>query len=307
MHVFRRVQRFRPAMDVSSLAEAVDFHASRVETSSHVAVCGGSGEGGVDALTWAELRTVVHHVADCLYADMRTALQPVQLVALLARRSPLWLAATLGAVRCQVPFVWMSAGELPPKSQSLERARNEDILRRLRPGLVILGSSLVQSVVPDWGDQASGNTPVLVRLATLVPSQALRSVSSSFEARPAAADAIFCYMLTGGTTGRSKCVKVSHAMAAHELRSYPSIAPELLVGGRKHCERMLQHTPVLWAASALGQVDIAFAFGATLCIADGLDLDTLQTLRPTLLGVVPSGLEAFGALFASGVFRRVGP
>lgn len=34
---------------------------------------------------------------------------------------------------------------------------------------------------------------------------------------------------------------------------------------------MLQHTPVLWAASAIGQIDIAVSCGATLCIADTMD------------------------------------
>lgn len=36
-------------------------------------------------------------------------------------------------------------------------------------------------------------------------------------------------------------------------------------------DRILQHTPVLWAASAIGQINIAASFGARLCIADELD------------------------------------
>jgi len=48
---------------------------------------------------------------------------------------------------------------------------------------------------------------------------------------------------------------------------------------------------VLWAASALGQVDIALAFGATICIAETLDQDTAVSLGATVLGVVPSTLE----------------
>ncbi|CAJ1365072.1 unnamed protein product, partial [Effrenium voratum] len=57
-------------------------------------------------------------------------------------------------------------------------------------------------------------------------------------------------------------------------------------------DRVLQHTPVLWAASALGQIDVAVSVGATICIAETLDQDVLRELQPTVLGVVPSSLES---------------
>jgi len=47
-------------------------------------------------------------------------------------------------------------------------------------------------------------------------------------------------------------------------------------------DRILQHTPVLWAASAIGQINIAASFGARLCIADELDQVSLGRNRAVL-------------------------
>ena len=56
-------------------------------------------------------------------------------MALLAHRSPSWLAATVAILRCGLPFVWMGAGELPAKDRHIEAKRNAAILRALAPAV----------------------------------------------------------------------------------------------------------------------------------------------------------------------------
>jgi hypothetical protein len=76
-------------------------------------------------------------------------------------------------------------------------------------------------------------------------------------------------------------------MVLHELRRYPEVAPSL-----NHKDRVLQHTPALWAASAMGQIDIALAFGATICCCATADQESIALHEATVLGIVPSSLEA---------------
>ncbi|CAE8656801.1 unnamed protein product, partial [Polarella glacialis] len=164
------------------------------------------------------------------------------------------------------------AGELPQKSRHVEAARNSEILRSLKPGLVLLGGQVDPEVVPKWEEAEVSPRLLALALGAAPPGHRV------FAEEPSPT---LCYMLTGGTTGSSKCVEVRHEMALHEVT--PSLGPE---------DRVLQHTAVLWAASALGQVDIALAFGATLCICDSLDQETITEHRATVLGTVPSALES---------------
>ena len=79
---------------------------------------------------------------------------------------------------------------------------------------------------------------------------------------------------------------MTHAMALHEIKAYPKIA---VLGAE---DRVLQHTAPLWAASTMGQLDIALAFGARICISDAVDEVAINSHGATVLGVVPSSLMA---------------
>merc|ERR550534_2645688 len=78
-------------------------------------------------------------------------------------------------------------------------------------------------------------------------------------------DLCFCY--TGGTTGASRCARVTHGMALHEVSAYPGV-----VSMGQH-DRVLQQHSLYWAASAYGEIDIALAFGCAVvfCEAWGSD------------------------------------
>jgi len=225
---------------------------------------------GKENWSWLQLQgtslVVASHVEELLQAG------PVDVAAILSRRCCLWLAATVGLIRCGVPFVWMGC-ELS-KGREKELQRNEDILQTLQPQLILLGPELPQEMVAQ-----------LPKCRTLMLEKA--QIPLSVERRPQRSNALLCFQLTGGTTGSSKCVEVTQQMALHELAAYPKTFPEL-----SHEDRVLQHTPVLWAASAIGQIDIAVSCGATLCIADTMDQESIHRHQVTILGCVPSSLEA---------------
>ena len=240
--------------------------------------------GGGVSWSWAELcqkSCIVeqHVLAECKAASLRG--NSVEVVAILARRSPLWLAATLGVIRCNLPFVWMGAGELPTKGRYAERQRNDQIMQLLHPELVLLDRSAAPEVVPDWDEGKKPRMLLFEKLqevcadVELVPPETLRKANQAL-----------CYQLTGGTTGSSKCVRISHDMALHEVTTYPKSFKSL------SCEdRVLQHTPVLWAASAIGQINIALSYGASIWIAD-MDQDSISRHAVTVLGTVPSALQS---------------
>ena len=60
---------------------------------------------------------------------------------------------------------------------------------------------------------------------------------------------------TGGTSASRKCVEVSHGMALHEVETYEEILRDAAPRLPKH-PIVLQQTPVCWAASCFGQIDI---------------------------------------------------
>jgi len=256
-----------------SLVEVFDGHARAL--SGHQAVCC----LGDDGLSWGKLREVSVAIAKQITAQLATADKPVELIAILAKRSPLWLASTVAVLRCGFPFVWMGAGELPSRSRPVELARNVAILRALKPGLVLMTGEELPDVVPDWGICDHRPQVMTVSMAASAGPMADLAAATPRET--------LCYMLTGGTTGASKCVKVTHAMALHEAAAYPKVAPRL--GSQ---DRLLQHTAVLWAASALGQLDIALAFGSTICISTSADQETIAAHRASILGIVPSALDS---------------
>ena len=220
-------------------------------------------------------------LAKCTSEARSPAGDRIPVVALLAHRSLEWLATTVAILRCGLPFVWMGPGELPRKDWCMEASRNRAINEVLRPRLVIQGKGVPDDVVPDWPKTTRVN-PYRIGihdLAQTAPLQAALPFGPAGE--------VLCYMLTGGTTGASKCVEVTHRMALHEVQTYPQVAADLQAD-----DVVLQHTPVLWAASTLGQINIALAFGATVCIGPSADLGIVKSRAVTVLGLVPSSLEA---------------
>ncbi|CAK9068430.1 unnamed protein product [Durusdinium trenchii] len=230
------------------------------------------------ALTWAELQEtsvlVASHVQQLMEAEA------IEVGAILSRRCPWWLAATVALMRCGIPFVWMGC-ELS-KGREKEKQRNEEILRVLRPQLLLLGAELPPDAAELLPERFAGRT---LRLAELRPLGA-----SARSPRGAPKRGLLCFQLTGGTTGSSKCVEITEAMALHEIAAYPKTFPQL------SCEDcVLQHTPVLWAASAIGQINIAVSCGATLCISEAFDQESIVRSGASVLGSVPSALEALDA------------
>ncbi|CAE7514131.1 redM [Symbiodinium microadriaticum] len=176
----------------------------------------------------------------------------------------------------------MGAGELPAKGRYAERQRNDHIMQLLHPELLLLDSAAAPEAIPDWQQMEKPRTLALEALQA--------DVCEDIEAVPLNTDMsdlpALCYQLTGGTTGSSKCVRVSHEMALHEFEAYAKVFKDL-----SSKDRVLQHTPVLWAASAIGQINIAVSVGASICIA-GMDQDSISRHGVTILGTVPSALQS---------------
>lgn len=103
---------------------------------------------------------------------------------------------------------------------------------------------------------------------------------------------ILAYMFTGGTTGKSKCVPLTHAMFIHEYHMYPEIVPPLKA--RPH---FLQSSCVVWTASCLGQLSIALAlklplvFGENIRTPADLGLFLREHEEVGVIGVVPFMLD----------------
>merc|ERR1740129_454241 len=103
-------------------------------------------------------------------------------------------------------------------------------------------------------------------------------------------DATLCFCYTGGTTKASRCARVTHRMALHEVDAYPHMAS---LG----CEdRVLQQHSLFWGASAYGEIDIAIAFGCALVFCKAWDTGSVASVirrhGVTCAGLVPSILAA---------------
>ena len=256
-----------------SFVDAFDNWAKLLPT--QLAVCGGSVSWSWDELCKKSRVAERHILAEC----SKSTGKAVDVVAILAHRSPQWLAATIGVMRCNLPFVWMGAGELPLKGRYAERQRNDQIMQVLHPELLLLDAAAAPEVIPDW-EQVS--RPRVLPLESLQSEICDAVVQHGIRT----AQQALCYQLTGGTTGSSKCVRISHEMALHEVAAYPKAFKTL-----SSQDRVLQHTPVLWAASAIGQINIAVSFGACICIAE-MDQDSISRNGATVLGTVPSALRS---------------
>eukprot|EP00667_Euglena_gracilis_P000483 EG_transcript_483 len=231
-------------------------------------------------------------------------------VAIWLPRGPDWLVCTVAVALVGVPFVWMSAepagGDREPGPQG---AFNAEVLRVFAPQLVIHTEArglqdLLTPPPPDGGAAASSSPPPSPGSAspatTTVTLELLLEGPKEDEEPPCkricrdeaihiSADDLLCWFATGGSVSR-KWVAVPHRMVLHEVEHYPALAT------LDETDRVLQNSGVMWGAAALGQLDIALAFGCTAVVVDASlpsDVaDAVQRLRITCAGVVPSVLAA---------------
>ena len=131
--------------------------------------------------------------------------------------------------------------------------------------------------------------PELVFHAGGVPGVHMDELRSKHDDRhPDRAHVILCFIFIGGTR-RTKIVRVGHEMFLHEHMSYyelwqPAAPP-----------RVLAHLSVYWAATALGQLSIAFAYGGAVVLTEVTDAQAMSRCiadcRVTVLGLVPDQLD----------------
>ncbi|CAJ1406898.1 unnamed protein product [Effrenium voratum] len=182
----------------------------------------------------------------------------------LSREDADFLPSLLAVSRAGARCVLLSK-DLP--DAELQRSRNDFAIKTLQPWLVI------------------GDGPDAVLPAALAAEAAsLNGLGQQHPTDPG----VLCYMFTGGTF-RTKVVAVTHRMFIHERKSYWEIwAP-------RHTAVVLAHTSVYWAASALGQLSIALAYGGTAVLTEIADIAKLQRCvaeeKVNVLGVVPEHLD----------------
>lgn len=129
------------------------------------------------------------------------------------------------------------------------------------------------------------------------------------EALPVLPDsAALYYMFTGGTTSASKCVKATRKMVMYELQ----VGYRLLLEESGFCKsdekelRCLNYFSLYWAASSLGELNIALAVGGTLVVAEYGSkvsrsealVETVNLYEVNVFGAVPSILKAIGGSFS---------
>ncbi|CAE7617612.1 dltA [Symbiodinium sp. CCMP2456] len=153
-----------------------------------------------------------------------------------------------------------------------EGKRNDFVVHALRPWLVIGGDS---------NGEAHCSVPRL---------EEPRGYLLNGDDYCATADPsdVVCFIFTGGTV-RTKIVEVTHRMFLHEKSSYREL------WNPKQPPVVLAHTSVYWAASALGQLSIALAYGGTAVLTEMTEVAKLQQCiaeeQITVLGVVPEHLD----------------
>jgi len=215
----------------------------------------------------------------------------------LLRRGCRWLAVYFSAMRCGIPVL--------PLSQDLhdraaEDKRNLEALCDLSVQLLIYGDAQCSpSAVIDKALQAAASfsVPTVLVDELFTPAACAAGVQrdSAGQMWPSlGADALLAYCYTGGTTGASKAVRISHAMALHEVQRYAEVLPEGLCF---ETMRFLQNSSAFWGAALLGQVDVALAMQGTVVMCEAsLPLDLVEAIRRfgiTAFGAVPSVLAHF--------------
>jgi len=243
-------------------------------------------------LTYSDLREASMRLsaslATRLAAVQRSAAPSSQaqeraLVATRMRRGNDWYCLFCAAARLQAPLVALST-DLPDKA--LENARNAKILAEHRPGLL---------VVDEGGERGIGDAAAIVYSCPAdtgvvdfaqLWAEVAAEAAGAHGISAASPDVTLCFCYTGGSTGASRCVRVTHCMALHEVVAYPQV----VAMGRS--DRILQQHSVYWAASTYGEVDIALAFGCALIFCEAWGSDDVAAAitrhQATFAGLVPS-------------------
>lgn len=206
-------------------------------------------------------------------------------VALLLRRSCLWVASCLAASRLG-PVLALSC-DLGTEE---EVVRSREALAEHRPRLLVLEHAVRDAAAAAPLLESHANGAALVFADTLHSRQV-----AAFYERPQAwgsrhLDDALWLVYTGGTTAASKCVVQTHRMAIHELRTYPDF-------GVMTCEdRILHHTSAFWGATCLGLFDLPWSCGGCLVILGRHGLaevaQAIEQRHITVAGLVPSLLDA---------------
>ena len=242
--------------------------------------------GETRAFSYRDLRSESEKVASALrrkLESLREADDCLKPVGICMERGFKWYCVYIACVRLGVPVAPM-VQDIDDTSASM--LRNEKIIKELTPLLVIVDETTPSPVLDLLRCQPVVFVSELESFVGEELSYSEKSSSRDLTNTPLA------YAYTGGTTRASKCVKISHQMAMHEMAGYPAIA-KIRVG-----DSVLQHSSTYWGATFLGQINIALAFGASVVFANNeTDLTSvIEREKISVLGLVPSQLEAITGL-----------
>lgn len=162
------------------------IHAQAAATPEHVAVRAGS-----EVLTYRELDLMANGIAAAVGA---AGVEPGSVVALLAPRSPVFLAAMLGIMRAGAAFL--------PLNPAHPLGRNLDIIAGSGTPLLLIDDAILKDAAPEVG-------------AVLLQVRSLRQVLHEWRDAPASADnseigGLAYVLYTSGSTGKPKGAMVLH-------------------------------------------------------------------------------------------------
>lgn len=208
------------------------------------------------------------------------------------RRGTGWYCVFCAAARLRVPLLALSC-DLP--DAVVERKRNGEILaaHALSALVVDAGGRAVNAV----GDGSLLAHPALGGRNVIVFERLWMEARGSGRVLPdplslsaGVESATLCLCYTGGTTRASRCAKVTHGMALHEIATYSRVVQ------LNPSDKVLQQHSVYWAASCYGEIDVALAFGCTLIFCETWDVASLAATvsahGASCAGLVPSVLAA---------------
>eukprot|EP00931_Biecheleriopsis_adriatica_P062238 TRINITY_DN37486_c0_g1_i1.p1 TRINITY_DN37486_c0_g1~~TRINITY_DN37486_c0_g1_i1.p1 ORF type:complete len:1502 (-),score=300.09 TRINITY_DN37486_c0_g1_i1:46-4551(-) len=208
-------------------------------------------------------------------------------VATFMRRGNSWYCTFAALVCLQEPVVALST-DLPDKAT--EAQRNGEIIREHRPLILIVDNAA--DLAPLRPLLEAGSTTI-IRFSELWAEARLHAPCEAFveatKRKALRADDVCGFQYTGGTTKASRCAIITHSMHASELATYPKITKL----GRS--DVVMQNKSLFWAASAIGEIDIALAFGSALLFCEAWDASAVATVFQrhgvTCAGIVPSILD----------------
>eukprot|EP00930_Biecheleria_cincta_P041813 TRINITY_DN28720_c0_g2_i1.p1 TRINITY_DN28720_c0_g2~~TRINITY_DN28720_c0_g2_i1.p1 ORF type:complete len:1469 (+),score=255.16 TRINITY_DN28720_c0_g2_i1:52-4407(+) len=261
----------------------------------------GAACGPPSRLTYAQLCEASERLARVLEGPLRTARaarsfsnglgatvsEPTLAeLATWMRRGNSWYCAFGAALCMNTPAVGLSS-DLPDKAT--ECTRNAEILTEHRPLLLIVDDSAELASVQSMLDAAG--TTVLSFRDLWAKAQEFPAAEILKDGHVAISpDDVTHFEYTGGTTKASRCVVITNRMHLHEVMAYPKLVqlgPTDII--------VQQHT-MFWAASAIGEMNIALAFGCALLFCKASEAQELSSLirfhGATCSGLVPAFLSA---------------